>query len=142
MKSPTTRAPAHARATHQRYWRWRGVTGPGAGACGFLGHVRYGNVKPGGALLHARRGREPAAPEPRGADPAPGLAERLILGPAARATASRPSAWPSAAPSSVGACPLVLDAWRARGLLTERHGRVRLTEAGFLLSDALFTELL
>jgi hypothetical protein len=36
----------------------------------------------------------------------------------------------------------VLDAWRARGLLTERAGRVRLTEAGFLLSDALFTELL
>jgi hypothetical protein len=36
----------------------------------------------------------------------------------------------------------VLDAWRERGLLTEQHGRVHLTEAGFLLSDALFTELL
>ena len=38
--------------------------------------------------------------------------------------------------------PAVLDAWRERALLTERDGRVRLTEAGFLLSDALFTELL
>jgi hypothetical protein len=36
----------------------------------------------------------------------------------------------------------VLDAWRERALLAERDGRVRLTEAGFLLSDALFTELL
>ena len=38
--------------------------------------------------------------------------------------------------------PRALDAWRERGLLVEHDGRVRLTEAGFLLSDALFTELL
>ena len=44
------------------------------------------------------------------------------------------------APST--AAPAVLDAWRERALLAERDGRVRLTEAGFLLSDALFTELL
>jgi coproporphyrinogen III oxidase-like Fe-S oxidoreductase len=36
----------------------------------------------------------------------------------------------------------VLDAWRERGLLAEGSGRVRLTEAGFLLSDTLFAELL
>jgi coproporphyrinogen III oxidase-like Fe-S oxidoreductase len=41
-----------------------------------------------------------------------------------------------------GRLPEVLDAWRERGLLADREGRVRLTEAGFLLSDALFTELL
>ncbi len=41
-----------------------------------------------------------------------------------------------------GRLPEVLDAWRERGLLAERNGRARLTEAGFLLSDALFTELL
>jgi coproporphyrinogen III oxidase-like Fe-S oxidoreductase len=41
-----------------------------------------------------------------------------------------------------GRLPDVLDAWRERGLLEERDGRVHLTEAGFLLSDALFTELL
>ena len=38
--------------------------------------------------------------------------------------------------------PEVLDAWRERGLLADAEGRVRLTESGFLLSDALFTELL
>jgi oxygen-independent coproporphyrinogen-3 oxidase len=41
-----------------------------------------------------------------------------------------------------GRLPDVLAAWRERGLLVEQGGRVRLTEAGFLLSDALFTELL
>ena len=41
-----------------------------------------------------------------------------------------------------GRLPEVLEAWRARGLLTERDDRARLTEEGFLLSDALFTELL
>jgi len=32
--------------------------------------------------------------------------------------------------------------WRDERLLVEAGGRVRLTEAGFLLSDALFVELL
>jgi coproporphyrinogen III oxidase-like Fe-S oxidoreductase len=36
----------------------------------------------------------------------------------------------------------VLAEWEARGLLTRDGGRVRLSEAGFLLSDALFIELL
>ena len=36
----------------------------------------------------------------------------------------------------------VLDAWRERGLLVEGPERVWLTEAGFLLSDALFIDLL
>ena len=38
--------------------------------------------------------------------------------------------------------PEILEAWRERGLLVEYQGCTRLTEAGFLLSDALFTELL
>jgi len=36
----------------------------------------------------------------------------------------------------------LVDEWRARALLTDARDRVRLTEAGFLLSDALFVELL
>jgi hypothetical protein len=38
--------------------------------------------------------------------------------------------------------PALLTAWRERGLLVEDGGRARLTEEGFLLSDALFVELL
>jgi len=69
------------------------------------------------------------------------LAERLILGlrtrdgiPAERLT--------ERCALERGRLPEVLEAWRARGLLTERDGRASLTEEGFLLSDALFTELL
>jgi coproporphyrinogen III oxidase-like Fe-S oxidoreductase len=38
--------------------------------------------------------------------------------------------------------PRLLESWQARGLLAMDAGRTRLTEAGFLLSDALFVELL
>jgi hypothetical protein len=35
-----------------------------------------------------------------------------------------------------------VDEWRARTLLVDAGARVRLSEAGFLVSDALFVELL
>ena len=35
-----------------------------------------------------------------------------------------------------------LDAWRDQGLLIDEGSRTRLTESGFLLSDALFVDLL
>jgi len=35
-----------------------------------------------------------------------------------------------------------LETWRQAGLLTERGDRIALTESGFLVSDALFVELL
>jgi hypothetical protein len=38
--------------------------------------------------------------------------------------------------------PRLLEAWQAEGLLVADHRGARLTEAGFLLSDALFLELL
>ena len=126
---------------NQRYWRWEEYLGLGPGACGFLGHVRYGNVKPveryctlveAGAmpiLSHEVLTERQA------------LAERLILGlrtsdgiPAERLT--------ERCALERGRLPEVLEAWRARGLLTECADRARLTEEGFLLSDALFTELL
>jgi oxygen-independent coproporphyrinogen-3 oxidase len=69
------------------------------------------------------------------------LAERLILG--LRLGDGVPSACleerVALAPARL---PATLEAWRERGLLVESDGRVRLTEAGFLLSDALFIELL
>jgi oxygen-independent coproporphyrinogen-3 oxidase len=36
----------------------------------------------------------------------------------------------------------LVEQWRARALLVDADDRARLTEAGFLLSDALFVELL
>ena len=45
-RSPTTRGPAAAPRHNQLYWRSEEYLALGPGACGFLGDVRYGNVKP------------------------------------------------------------------------------------------------
>jgi oxygen-independent coproporphyrinogen-3 oxidase len=133
--------PGRRSRHNQRYWRWEEYVALGPGACGFLGHVRYGNVKPveryctlvqtgvlpllGHEVLTERQA----------------LAERLILG--LRTCDGVPAEWlAERCARERGRLPDVLDAWRERGLLAEQAGRVRLTEDGFLLSDALFTELL
>ena len=126
---------------NQRYWRWEEYLALGPGACGFLGHVRYGNVKPVErycTLVEAGRlplqGHEVLTERQ-------GLAERLILG--LRTSDGIPAArLAERCALERDRLPEILDAWRERGLLLERDGRVCLTEAGFLLSDSLFTELL
>jgi len=133
--------PGHRSAHNQIYWHAEEYLGLGPGACGFLGDVRYGNVKPVeryGAMVAAGEApvdtHETLTPRQR-------LAERLILG--LRLGDGVPSAWleerVALAPARL---PATLEAWRERGLLAESNDRVRLTEAGFLLSDALFIELL
>ena len=133
--------PGHRSRHNQIYWRAEEYLGLGPGACGFLGDVRYGNVKP-----VERYGAMVAAGElPLGTHETltarQRSAERLILG--LRLGDGVPSEWMEAR-AALGPARLhaILDAWRERGLLTEGGGRVRLTEAGFLLSDALFIELL
>jgi oxygen-independent coproporphyrinogen-3 oxidase len=126
---------------NQRYWRWEEYLGLGPGACGFLGHVRYANVKPVErytTLVEA--GQLPLATH-EVLTPRQALAEQLILG--LRTSDGIDSArLAERCDLERGRLPEVLDAWRERGLLADPEGRVRLTEAGFLLSDALFTELL
>jgi oxygen-independent coproporphyrinogen-3 oxidase len=133
--------PRHRSTHNQIYWHAEEYLGLGPGACGFLGDVRYGNVKPVeryGAMVAAGEApvdtHETLTPRQR-------LAERLILG--LRLGDGVPSAWleerVALAPARL---PATLEAWRERGLLAESNDRVRLTEAGFLLSDALFIELL
>ena len=69
------------------------------------------------------------------------IAERLILG--LRLADGIPTAWlDERIRLEPGRLPALLTAWRGRGLLVEDGGRARLTEEGFLLSDALFVELL
>jgi oxygen-independent coproporphyrinogen-3 oxidase len=126
---------------NQRYWRWEEYLGLGPGACGFLGHVRYGNVKPVERYCTLVEAGAMPVLSHEVLTERQALAERLILGlrtsdgiPAERLT--------ERCALERGRLPEVLEAWRARDLLTERDGRARLTEEGFLLSDALFTELL
>jgi oxygen-independent coproporphyrinogen-3 oxidase len=133
--------PGHRSMHNQIYWRAEEYLGLGPGACGFLGDVRYGNVKPverHGAMVAA--GLAPVGTHET-LTPRQRLAERLILG--LRLGDGVPSAWleerVALAPARL---PATLEAWRERGLLAESNDRVRLTEAGFLLSDALFIELL
>ncbi len=118
---------------NQVYWRAEEYLGLGPGACGFLGDIRYGNVKPVErycAMLEAGR-------LPRGTHEtltaAQRQAEQRILG--LRLSDGVPLAWLG------DAAPLV-ETWRSLGLLEVTDGRCRLTEAGFLLSDSLFVELL
>jgi len=133
--------PGHRSAHNQIYWHAEEYLGLGPGACGFLGDVRYGNVKP----VERYRAMVAAGDAPVDAHetltPRQRLAERLILG--LRLADGIPSAWleerVALAPARL---PATLEAWRERGHLAESDGRVRLTETGFLLSDALFIELL
>jgi putative oxygen-independent coproporphyrinogen III oxidase len=133
--------PGHRSTHNQIYWRAEEYLGLGPGACGFLGDVRYGNVKPVeryGALVAA--GVPPVATHET-LTPRQRMAERLILG--LRLGDGVPAAWlDERAALGPARLPVTLEAWRERGLLGESEGRVRLTEAGFLLSDALFIELL
>jgi oxygen-independent coproporphyrinogen-3 oxidase len=133
--------PGHRSTHNQIYWHAEEYLGLGPGACGYLGDVRYGNVKPierYGAMIAGGQtplgAHETLTPRQR-------LAERLILG--LRLGDGVPAEWLE---ERVAAGPArlrgVLDAWRERALLVDRDGRARLTEAGFLLSDALFIELL
>jgi len=126
---------------NQRYWRWEEYLGLGPGACGFLGHVRYANVKPVErytTLVEA--GQLPLATH-EVLTPREALAEQLILG-LRMSDGIEAVRLAERCDLERGRLPEVLDAWRERGLLADPEGRVRLTEAGFLLSDALFTELL
>jgi oxygen-independent coproporphyrinogen-3 oxidase len=122
------------------YWRAAEYLACGPGACGFIGDVRYSNVKPVaryGELLEGARlpidTWERLTPRQR-------LSERLILG--LRTIEGVPTAWLQE--RTAGDRPLAqrLDTWQERGLLRRADDRVALTEAGFLLSDALFVELL
>jgi len=133
--------PGHRSRHNQIYWRAEEYVGLGPGACGFLGDVRYGNVKPVERYAAMVAGGEAPLATHEALTPRQRLAERLFLG--LRTSDGVPVAWIeerlAAGPARLRA---TLESWRERRLLVERDGRARLTEAGFLLSDALFIDLL
>ena len=118
---------------NQVYWRAEEYLALGPGACGFLGDVRYGNVKPVERYCAALE----AGGLPLGTHevltPAQRKAEKVILG--LRLSDGVPLAWLEDARSLV-------ETWASLGLLEVAGDRCRLTEAGFLLSDSLFVHLL
>jgi oxygen-independent coproporphyrinogen-3 oxidase len=125
---------------NQVYWRRGEYLACGPGAAGFIGDLRWSNVRPVGrycALLDA--GRLPVDTWER-LSARQTLGERLFLG--LRTIDGVPSAWLAERAEGDDVVATRLDLWRQQGWLDERGGRVRLTESGFLLSDALFVELL
>jgi oxygen-independent coproporphyrinogen-3 oxidase len=133
--------PGHRSAHNQIYWRAEEYLGFGPGACGFLGEVRYANVK----AVDRWAAMIAAGDAPVGSHetltPRQRMAERLILG--LRLREGIPAEWLEERVALDGSrLRGVLAAWTERGLLVTEDARARLTEAGFLLSDALFMELL
>jgi len=133
--------PGRRSAHNQIYWRREEYVGLGPGAAGFLADVRYTNVKPVERYCTlVECGQLPVGSHETLSE-RQGLAERLILG--LRTGDGIPRAWlEERLALEAGRLPRLLDAWMERGLLVADGERTRLSEAGFLLSDALFLELL
>jgi oxygen-independent coproporphyrinogen-3 oxidase len=130
-----------ARSAHnQIYWRAEEYLAAGVGACGFVGDVRYGNPRAlprywdaveAGVLpidTHERLGVRQR------------LAERLILG--LRTADGVPRSLLETRTAEDRPLGRRIDDWREAGFLIDVGERTRLTEAGFLVSDTLFVELL
>ncbi len=123
------------------YWHAEEYLGFGPGACGYLDEIRYTNTKPVPRYCSiVEAGTFPLGQWER-LTPRQRRAERMILG--LRLGEGIPRPWLDARiaeePDRLAA---VVQAWESHGLLTDRDGRVTLTEAGFLLSDSLFVDLL
>jgi len=124
---------------NQIYWRAAEYLACGPGACGFIGDVRYANVKPVARYCAALEdGVLPIDTWERLTERQQ-LGERLILG--LRLADGVPRAWLDARVADDRALARRVSAWREADILAERGDRVVLTEAGFLVSDGLFVEL-
>jgi putative oxygen-independent coproporphyrinogen III oxidase len=124
---------------NQVYWRAAEYLAVGPGACGFVGDVRYANVKAVPRYCATlESGTLPIDTSER-LTPRQRLGEQLILG--LRLVDGVPRAWLDERLNGDAALTRKVATWRDAGVLAELGDRVALTEAGFLVSDALFVEL-
>jgi oxygen-independent coproporphyrinogen-3 oxidase len=132
--------PGRRSVHNQVYWRAGEYLAFGVAACGFLGRVRWSNVRSTERYCALLEAGAPPVGSHETLSPRQMLGERLVLG--LRLAEGVPRAWlDERLALEPGRLPRVLAAWRERGLLVVDGARARLTEAGFLLSDALFAEL-
>jgi oxygen-independent coproporphyrinogen-3 oxidase len=123
------------------YWRRGEYLAAGTSACGFVGELRYGNAKATARYLGALRGGDLPVETSEWLTPRQALAERLILG--LRTTDGVPAAWLAERTAGDPRLADRIAAWHHEGLLVHGPGgTVHLTEAGFLVSDARFVDLL
>jgi oxygen-independent coproporphyrinogen-3 oxidase len=122
------------------YWRAAEYLAAGPGGCGFIGAVRYANVKPlARYCATVEAGTLPVDTFER-LSPAQRAAERLILG--LRTADGVPTAALSERAEGDPGLTRTLADWQATGRLVDEGGRTRMSEAGFLVSDTLFVDLL
>jgi oxygen-independent coproporphyrinogen-3 oxidase len=132
--------PGRRSRHNQLYWRRREYVALGPGACGFVGDVRYANVKP--VARYRARLETDALPidTSERLTAAQALAEQLFLGLRTADGVAR-----EVFEGRLAGAPelhLRAEGWFTEGLMDAGSDRVRLTERGFLVSDALFVELL
>ncbi len=132
--------PGRRSRHNQVYWRAAEYLALGPGACGFVGDARYGNVRATPRYCAALEAGALPIDTCERLSARQRLAERLILG--LRTADGVPAAWLTERAQGDAALGRTLGTWRERALLVARDDRVALSEAGFLLSDALFVELL
>ena len=129
------------RARHNLvYWRAAEYLAAGPGGCGFVGDIRYANAKPVARYCSALESRRLPIESSERLTPRQRLAERLILG--LRTSDGIPAEWLKARAQGDRALERRLQDWQSASLILDVGDRVRLSEFAFLLSDALFTELL
>ncbi len=125
---------------NQIYWRAAEYLAAGPGACGFVGRLRYANVKATPRYCETLADGELPLASWEHLTERQRLGERLILG--LRTADGIPAALLETRLATDPSLRQLVDRWRARALLVDADERVRLSEAGFLVSDALFVELL
>jgi oxygen-independent coproporphyrinogen-3 oxidase len=137
---------SYARAGHrsrhnQRYWARREVLGLGPAAATFLGERRLRNAP---ALAEWRaaleRGVSPAV-EDEAISPAEARREALYLGLRRLEGVSRAEYLRSFAEPPEASLGPELERLRARALVADERGFIRLTERGLLFADDVFLEL-
>jgi oxygen-independent coproporphyrinogen-3 oxidase len=132
--------PGRRSRHNQIYWHAAEYLAAGPGACGFVGRMRYANVKATPRYCETLAGGDLPLASWEHLSEAQRLAERLILG--LRTADGIPAKLLEMRLAGETRLRDLVEQWRARALLVDADDRVRLTEAGFLLSDALFVELL
>jgi oxygen-independent coproporphyrinogen-3 oxidase len=132
--------PSFRSRHNQVYWHAEEYLACGPGACGFVGEVRYANVKPVTRWMSTVEGGALPVESHERLTERQRLAECLILG--LRTTDGVANELLDTRVADDPVLQQRLAAWRQAGLLERIGDRVRLTEAGFLVSDALFVELL
>ena len=125
---------------NQIYWHAAEYLAAGPGACGFVGRMRYANVKATPRYCETLAGGALPVASSEHLSDRQRLAEQLLLG--LRTIDGISGTLLESRLDGDPRLRRLVDEWRARALLIDAGDRVRLTEAGFLLSDALFVELL